>query len=405
MAGELRLHAERVDDRTAVARWTIALQRIGAERGVAVPAVDELAGRDEEAALAAAERLQIPAELQCRAAAEVLDAPFYDTLANLHVAPRFVREFPIAFARRQSAVLVQDADGGLLLALARLRQWPLLDVVRRLVDPAVAPAFAPEDAIQQAINTAYQQQSGQVQDLIESLDHETLEAAGRLTSGEDLLDVSNRPPVIKLVNLILFEAVQAGASDIHVQPFERQVKVRLRIDGMLFDAFDVPKDMQEEVISRIKILGKMNIAEKRLPQDGRATVQVADRMIDLRIASLPSSHGERVVIRLLDKSARLYTLTELGMDAGTLGKFRDLIHLEHGLILVTGPTGSGKSTTLYAALQEVNARELNVVTLEDPIEYQLDGISQTQINAKKGMTFATGLRNVLRQDPDIIMVG
>lgn len=163
--------------------------------------------------------------------------------------------------------------------------------------------------------------------------------------------------------------------------------------------------MQEEVISRIKILGKMNIAEKRLPQDGRATAQIADRLIDLRIASLPASHGERVVIRLLDKSARLYTLPELGMDPLALARFRELIHLEHGLILVTGPTGSGKSTTLYAALQEINTKDSNVVTLEDPIEYQLDGISQTQVNVKKGLTFASGLRNVLRQDPDIIMVG
>jgi general secretion pathway protein E len=203
----------------------------------------------------------------------------------------------------------------------------------------------------------------------------------------------------------LFEAVQAGASDIHIQPFETRVAVRLRIDGVLFEAFDIPKDMQEEVISRVKILGKMNIAEKRLPQDGRASVQVADRLIDLRIASLPSSHGERVVVRLLDKSARLYTLTDLGMDAATLAKFQEIIHLEHGLVLVTGPTGSGKSTTLYAALQEINTKDFNVVTLEDPIEYQLDGISQTQINVKKGMTFATGLRNVLRQDPDIIMLG
>lgn len=405
MASELRLPDRDGTTLDAATRWAAALQRLGAERGVAVPPLGDLTGAGDEAPLTAAARLQLPASLLARAAAEVLDAEFFESLANLHVLPRFVREFPISFARRQAVVLVQDADARLRLVMASLRQWPLLDVVRRLVDSDIEPAFADDDAIQQAINTAYQQQSGQVQNLIESLDHDTLEAAGRLTSSEDLLDVANRPPVIKLVNLILFEAVQAGASDIHVQPFENQVKVRLRIDGVLFDAFDVPKDMQEEVISRIKILGKMNIAEKRLPQDGRATVQVADRLIDLRIASLPSSHGERVVIRLLDKSARLYTLTELGMDPQTLAKFRSLIHLEHGLILVTGPTGSGKSTTLYAALQEVNARELNVVTLEDPIEYQLDGISQTQINLKKGMTFATGLRNVLRQDPDIIMVG
>jgi general secretion pathway protein E len=181
--------------------------------------------------------------------------------------------------------------------------------------------------------------------------------------------------------------------------------IRLRIDGTLFDFFELPKHVQDEAISRVKVLGKMDIAEKRLPQDGRATVTVGDRLIDLRIASQPTSGGERVVIRLLDKSARIYTLGELGMDSETLGRFRELIGLEHGLVLVTGPTGSGKSTTLYSSVQEIDAKDRNVMTLEDPIEYQLDGISQTQINEKKGMTFATGLRSVLRQDPDIIMVG
>jgi general secretion pathway protein E len=212
-------------------------------------------------------------------------------------------------------------------------------------------------------------------------------------------------PVVDLVNKILFEAVKVYASDVHFQPYESRLVVRMRIDGVLFDAFDLPIDVQDEAISRMKVIGKMNIAEKRLPQDGRSTVQVGDRSIDLRIASLPTSFGERVVVRLLDKSARVYTLDELGMDRETLDRFRNLIKLEHGLILVTGPTGSGKSTTLYAALQEINSKDRNVVTLEDPIEYQLEGISQTQVSVKKGMTFASGLRSVLRQDPDIIMVG
>jgi general secretion pathway protein E len=382
-------------------RWWAALMAHRRQRSIAIPAFDPTAG----SAVSYADQLQIAPELQCRAAAEVLGVEFLESLAQRHVLPRFVQLYPIAFARRHEIVVVQRAGGELQLVMASLRTWQQLDVARRLLDSSIEPAFAPAGEIQRAINLAYQQQSGQVQNLIESLDAETVDAAARLSSAEDLLDVANRPPVIKLVNLMLFEAVQAGASDIHVQPFETRVAVRLRIDGVLFDSFDIPKDMQEEVISRIKILGKMNIAEKRLPQDGRATVQVADRLIDLRVASLPSSHGERIVIRLLDKSARLYTLTELGMDAATLALFRDVIHLEHGLVLVTGPTGSGKSTTLYAALQEINTKDFNVVTLEDPIEYQLDGISQTQINVKKGMTFATGLRNVLRQDPDIIMVG
>jgi general secretion pathway protein E len=169
--------------------------------------------------------------------------------------------------------------------------------------------------------------------------------------------------------------------------------------------FNLPATVQDEVVSRVKVMARMNIAEKRLPQDGRATVQVGDRVIDLRVSSVPASHGERVVIRLLDKSARLYTLGELGMDDRTLGRFRHLIGLEHGLILVTGPTGSGKTTTLYASLGQLNTTQLNIITLEDPIEYQLDGISQIQIAEKRGMTFAGGLRSVLRQDPDIVMIG
>jgi general secretion pathway protein E len=402
MASALPLARSEPDRVNFAAKWWQAVVELAKVRSLALPELEEVA---DGSILARADQLSVPAELRCRALAQVLDVEFVENLAQRHVLPRFVQQFPIAFARRHEAVVVHAGAGQLQLVMATLKSWHLLDTVRRILDPSIQPAFALADDVQRTINTAYQQQSGQVQNLIESLDAETLEAASRLSSAEDLLDVANRPPVIKLVNLMLFEAVQAGASDIHIQPFETRVAVRLRIDGVLFEAFDIPKDMQEEVISRVKILGKMNIAEKRLPQDGRASVQVADRLIDLRIASLPSSHGERVVVRLLDKSARLYTLTDLGMDAATLAKFQEIIHLEHGLVLVTGPTGSCKSTTLYAALQEINTKDFNVVTLEDPIEYQLDGISQTQINVKKGMTFATGLRNVLRQDPDIIMLG
>jgi len=208
-----------------------------------------------------------------------------------------------------------------------------------------------------------------------------------------------------MVNRMLLDAIQQRASDVHLQPYEDRMAVRMRVDGVLSDVKYLPKSIQEEVISRLKVAGQMNIAEKRLPQDGRATVSVGDRVIDLRLASMPTSHGERVVVRLLDKSARLYRLAEIGMEGDTLDRFRSVIHIEHGLILVTGPTGSGKSTTLYAALQELDTTQRNAVTLEDPIEYQLDGISQTQINTKKGMTFASGMRSVLRQDPDIIMVG
>ncbi|QQE13866.1 Flp pilus assembly complex ATPase component TadA [Planctomycetota bacterium] len=312
---------------------------------------------------------------------------------------------------------VEGAVDGMLLAVSEQCGGDVVDVMRRMFGVTNIRIEKFEHAqVLAKINQAYQQQSGQADAVIEKLEVGKEDDLSRLmntsgvTSGgggmhEDLLDVASRAPVIKLVNLMLFEAVKAEASDVHVQPYEDRLVVRLRIDGVLFDAYTLSRSVLEEMVSRVKVMGKMNIAEKRLPQDGRATVQVGDGVVDLRISSIPSSHGERIVIRLLDKSARLYTLSELGMGEQSYEEYRSLIGVEHGLVLVTGPTGSGKSTTLYASLSEINSKQSNILTLEDPIEYQLDGISQIQISEKKGMTFASGLRSVLRQDPDIVMVG
>ncbi len=348
-------------------------------------------------------------EIQLQALAKTLNIPMETSLAGRAPSAQFVARIPIGFARQHAVLgLAGDdaADNRLQVALGELNSWSVLDVIARYLQCSVEPVLAPAEQVLSAINVAYQQQSGQTEQVIESLEkREVLDEIEGLVGREDLLDVSGRAPVIKLVNMLLLEAVKSRASDVHVQPYEDRLVIRMRIDGVLFDSFTLPKDLQEEIISRIKVVGRMDIAEKRLPQDGRATVQVGDRIVDLRIASLPTSFGERIVIRLLDKSARVYSLSELGMQADTMDQFRQLIGLEHGLILVTGPTGSGKSTTLYAALQEMNATDRNIVTLEDPIEYQLEGISQTQVSDKKGMTFASGLRSVLRQDPDIIMVG
>jgi general secretion pathway protein E len=386
--------------------WTACFERLGQSAGGFTGesmAWDPASG---ESPWQWAERARIPENVQLEALAEMLGAEFKCDLSQLPASRSFTDAIPIAYARRHMMLGVGETETCITLAIGQRASWSQLDVLRRILAREVRPLFAPPEEIQRMINIAYQQRSGDAQNLIESFDRaEVLSDLQSLAGREDLLDVSGRAPVIRLVNLMLFEAVKGGASDVHIQPYENRLVVRFRIDGMLFDAFDVPKPLQEEVVSRIKVIGKMNIAEKRLPQDGRATVQVGDRRIDLRIASLPGSHGERVVLRLLDKSARLYTLPEVGMDEHSLPQFRELIRMEHGLILVTGPTGSGKSTTLYAALQEINSRDRNVVTLEDPIEYQIDGISQTQINTKKGLTFAAGLRSVLRQDPDIIMVG
>ncbi len=327
-------------------------------------------------------------------------------LAGARPSALFVKRVPIGFARLKKALGIATDSGPMRVAMAEPGDHQTLDVLRRWLGSVIEAVPADAGQLSAAINHAYGQQTGAAQEFIEKLDRDAvMEQVVTLEGREDLLNVSDRSPVIKLVNLVLFEAVQQEASDIHIQPYEERLIVRMRIDGVLFDAFDLPTAVQDEVVSRVKVMGRMNIAEKRLPQDGRTTVQVGDRVIDLRISVVPASHGERVVIRLLDKSVRFYSLGELGMNQETLDRFARAISVEHGLILVTGPTGSGKTTTLYAALGQINSKQRNIITLEDPIEYQLDGISQIQISEKKGMTFAGGLRSVLRQDPDIIMVG
>ncbi len=358
--------------------------------------------------LARARQMELDGELVAAAAAEALGVPFVGSLTDLPASHDFLATVPIGYARDHGLIGLRGEGGQVLLAMADPAQWPLLTVLGKALNRRVQPVFAPRGEIVRAINAAYQQQTGAAQQVIEQMDRGQvlgeLDRAGG-DGNEDLLDVASRAPVIKLVNLMLFEAVRGRASDVHVQPYEDELVVRFRIDGVLHDAFTPPKALQEEIISRIKVMAAINIAERRLAQDGRATVEVGDRLVDLRIATLPTSYGERVVIRLLDKSARLYELTELGMDPRILESFRRLIHSDHGIILVTGPTGSGKTTTLYSALRELDAKELNILTLEDPIEYRLEGISQSQVSDRKGMTFASGLRHVLRQDPDVIMVG
>ncbi len=318
----------------------------------------------------------------------------------------FADKFPIEYCRRHHILGVLAIGGEpRVLVTSDTREY-IVDIVGRAMGSPMSRILIEEPELSRLTNRLYEQAVAAKRSSQEAPSLE--EFLGERLPGEqtdDLLETDSQGATVKLVNELLLEAIQVGASDVHLQPFEDHVIVRMRMDGVLEDIRKLPRSIQDEVISRLKVAGKMNIAERRLPQDGRATVRVGDRTIDLRLASMPTSYGERIVVRLLDKSARLYRLAELGMDEFSLERFRRLIHVEHGLVLVTGPTGSGKSTTLYAALQELDTRQRNAVTLEDPIEYQLDGISQTQINTKKGMTFASGLRSVLRQDPDIIMVG
>ncbi len=363
------------------------------------------AGDGESASPSLARQAGVEAGPIAVAAARALGLEFLEGLAQAPASPAFLAQVPIGFARRHCLLGLSSSNGRVRVAMADLAGWPQAEAVSKTLGRPVEPVFAPRDEILRAVSAAYETRTGQAERVIEELRPSDVLEELDLAAGEDLLDVAGRAPVIKLVNLVLFEAVKRRASDVHIQPFEDRLVVRFRLDGVLHDVFEPPKALQPEITSRIKVMGGMDIAEQRLPQDGRATVEVGERIVDLRIATLPTDVGERVVLRLLDKSARLYTLDELGMPRGVLDEFRRLIRTDHGIVLVTGPTGSGKTTTLYAALQEINATELNIITLEDPIEYRLEGISQTQINAKKGVTFARGLRHVLRQDPDIIMVG
>jgi general secretion pathway protein E len=264
----------------------------------------------------------------------------------------------------------------------------------------------PPQAVLEAINRLYTRMSSSAQDVVEELEGEDLNTiASELNEPRDLLDLSDEAPVIRLLNSILFQAVKERASDIHIEPYEREVEVRFRIDGILYKMLTPPKVVQDALISRVKIMSGLNIAEKRLPQDGRIRVIVAGRNIDIRVSIIPTFFGERVVLRLLDKKKGILSLEDIGISGDGVKTMDRLLCRNNGIILVTGPTGSGKSTTLYAALNRLNSSEKNIITVEDPIEYQLKGVGQIQVNPKIDLTFANGLRSILRQDPDIIMVG
>ncbi len=283
--------------------------------------------------------------------------------------------------------------------------WELLDDCRREFGGEVQPVLVPKESILMALNQAFDMASASAEQMLENIEDEEFGLAKELEEVGDLLESEDDAPVIRLVNTLLSQALKDRASDIHIEPFESQVLVRFRIDGVLHSIVKPPKAVQSAMVSRIKVMAGLDIAEKRHPQDGRFRVKVAGREVDVRVSVLPTAHGERVVMRLLDRSAQLLTLKDLGMSSDQYHIMKNVISEPHGIVLVTGPTGSGKSTTLYASLMEVDRRNRNVMTIEDPIEYQLEGVGQMQVQPKIGVTFAAGLRSILRQDPDIVMIG
>ena len=338
--------------------------------------------------------------------ADYLDTRFIESLKEIQVPEVFIENVPQQFARNYNVCGVEADESVIRVATCNPMEVFPLDDVASMVSLEVEPVLAPRSEITALINRAYRQKTEVVDEVIDDLDEQNYDEIANLVSEtEDLLNVANRAPIIRLVNMILFQALKMRASDVHIQPYEDKVQIRYRIDGILYDMESPPKSVQEAIISRVKVMGKMDIAERRIPQDGRASIRIGDSEVDVRISSVPTNYGERIVMRLLDKSAGVFKLEQLGLDDRQTELMDQVIHLSHGIVFVTGPTGSGKSTTLYAVLQRINSRDKNVITIEDPIEYHLSGISQIQVSNKKGLTFAAGLRSLLRQDPDIMMVG
>ncbi len=277
----------------------------------------------------------------------------------------------------------------------------------RMVPLRVVPVRKPAEELEEAITRAYAQREGSAASVVDEVesDLDLTQLMQDIPRIEDLLETEDDAPIIRMINALLTQASRDGASDIHFEAFESSSVVRFRIDGVLRDIARPRRELHAALVSRIKIMAQLDIAEKRLPQDGRIALRIGGRSIDVRVSTLPTGHGERVVLRLLDKEAGRLDLSALGMSAPALSAFDRLIHQPHGIILVTGPTGSGKTTTLYAALGRIDTRQMNVLTVEDPIEYHIEGIGQTPVNAKIDMSFAKALRAILRQDPDVVMIG
>jgi general secretion pathway protein E len=322
-----------------------------------------------------------------------------------HVGPE---QLPYAFARRHGLVVVNDDEGNTQILHKPGVPLSIFSEVRRLLGRSIPFRQVDQESLERQLSQIFEAGSKHSSQIMETMgdDIDLDHAARALNQPEDLLESDDDAPIIRLINALFTEAIKEQASDIHIEPYENRLVVRFRVDGVLREVLTPPRTVAPFLVSRIKVMAQLDIAEKRIPQDGRISLKVGNRPVDVRVSTLPSSYGERVVLRLLDKQAGRLDLEQLGMSQ----KMREqidpgIIKRPHGIFLVTGPTGSGKTTTLYAALSRLNTQSRNIVTVEDPIEYYLDGIGQTQVNNKVDLTFARGLRAILRQDPDVVMVG
>ncbi len=345
--------------------------------------------------------------------------PFWPELPLNGLDHDFTHHVPVQFLKRHAMVpfkppvenlsrsnqLPQASDRWVIAVNDPSFFHPLDDLIRLLGIEEPLVVLSTRESILSAINICYDTNRDSAEQLVQNLEENGRTIINETDVTEDLLDDTSEAPIIKLVNHILSQAVKARASDVHIEPYQDSFKVRYRVDGILYDLLSPPKWIQSSLVSRIKVMAKLNIAEKRLPQDGRLEVKVGNQDIDIRISTIPTSFGERVVLRLLDKTNTLFRMSELGLEPAMLTRMEQLVRIPHGIILVTGPTGSGKTTTLYAVLSSINTPEINIITIEDPVEYQIPGISQIQVNPKIGLTFARGLRSIVRQDPDVVLVG
>jgi len=317
---------------------------------------------------------------------------------------------PFTFARRFGIAVVStepSADGHLEVVHRQPPSLAVLAEVRRYAGAPFRLRSVGDAEFESLLGATYARDSSEARQMVEDLGDELdlASLANQVPETEDLLDQEENAPIIRLINAVLAEAIRENASDIHIETFERDLVIRFRVDGVLREIVQPKRALAPLLVSRIKVMAKLDIAEKRIPQDGRISLKIGGREVDVRVATLPSANGERVVLRLLPKQAERLKLNNLGMGEDTLLRLREIVHLPHGIFLVTGPTGSGKTTTLYASIAELDASSRNILTIENPIEYNLPGIGQTQVNEKADMTFARGLRAFLRQDPDVIMVG
>lgn len=340
-----------------------------------------------------------------RSLALQLGIPLFLDLTTFRLPKECYRKIPYSFVKKNLVIPIKEKNGSYTIATADPLNLEPLEELRLILDADVKPVYSPKEAILMAIHECYDQESGAASQLIADLSGREDGKEGDIEIYDLLDDTHQHAPIIKLLNLILTEAIQQGASDIHFEPFENSLRVRYRIDGVLQNRHTPAQDFQAQLLTRIKVMAKLDIAEHRLPQDGRIKLRMGRREIDFRVSTVPVAGGERIVLRILDKGNVILGLDKIGLIPAVFNEFKKLISLPEGIVLVTGPTGSGKTTTLYSSICEMYNDEINIMTIEDPVEYNLQGIAQIGVHPKIKLDFATGLRHILRQDPDVIMIG